>query len=80
MGEGDQRRGRKAGGLGHRPSSAPPRPILILHSARDRVCTAEEAFHLARQAKSPFELHLMDGADHFMFVDTDPRVAQTLRL
>jgi pimeloyl-ACP methyl ester carboxylesterase len=56
-----------------------PRPILILHSARDRVCKAEEAFSLARHAKPPFELHLMDGADHFMFVDTDPRVAFVLR-
>jgi uncharacterized protein len=56
-----------------------PRPILMLHSARDRVCKYEEAFSLARHANPPFELHLMDGADHFMFVDTDPRVAQTLR-
>jgi pimeloyl-ACP methyl ester carboxylesterase len=56
-----------------------PRPILILHSARDRVCNYEEAFSLARHAKPPFELHLLDGVDHFMFVDTDPRVATTLR-
>jgi pimeloyl-ACP methyl ester carboxylesterase len=53
--------------------------VLILHSARDRVCNAEEAYSLARHAKPPFELHLLDGADHFMFVDTDPRVAFTLR-
>jgi pimeloyl-ACP methyl ester carboxylesterase len=59
--------------------SISPRPILMLHSARDRVCTPEEAYSLARHAKPPFELHLMDGADHFMFVDTDPRVAQMLR-
>lgn len=56
-----------------------PRPVLILHSARDRVCDYEEAFSLARHAKPPFELHLLDGADHFMFVDADPRVAFTLR-
>lgn len=56
-----------------------PRPLLILHSARDRVCNAEEAFSMARRARPPYELHLMDGADHFMFVDTDPRVALTLR-
>jgi uncharacterized protein len=52
-----------------------PRPVLILHSAGDRVCTADEAFSLARLAKPPVELHLMDGANHFMFVDPDPRVA-----
>jgi pimeloyl-ACP methyl ester carboxylesterase len=56
-----------------------PRPILILHSTRDRVCRAEEAFSLARHAEPPFELHLLDGADHFMFVGADPSVAQTLR-
>ena len=55
-----------------------PRPVLILHSARDRVCDYEEAFSLARHARPPFELHLLDGADHFMFVNTDPRVATTL--
>jgi pimeloyl-ACP methyl ester carboxylesterase len=56
-----------------------PRPILILHSARDRVCNYEEAFSMARHANPPFELHLLDGADHFMFVNSDPRVAFTLR-
>lgn len=56
-----------------------PRPILILHSARDRVCNFEEAFSLMRLAKPPVELHLIDGVDHFMFVDPDPRVAFILR-
>ena len=54
-------------------------PILILHSAGDKVCTAEEAFNLARLAKPPVELHLMDGANHFLFVDPDPRIAIMLR-
>jgi len=56
-----------------------PRPILILHSARDRVCNFEEAFSLMRQALPPVELHLIDGVDHFMFIDPDPRVAFILR-
>ena len=56
-----------------------PRPILILHSARDRVCNFEEAFSLMRLAKPPVELHLIDGVDHFMFVDPDPRVAFILK-
>jgi hypothetical protein len=25
------------------------------------------------------ELHLMDGANHFLFVDSDPRIAVMLR-
>jgi uncharacterized protein len=56
-----------------------PRPVLILHSARDRVTNYEEAFSLVRLAKPPVELHLLDGTDHFMFVNADPRVTSILR-
>jgi fermentation-respiration switch protein FrsA (DUF1100 family) len=56
-----------------------PRPLLILHSARDTVTKYEEAFSLVRMAKPPVELHLIDGTDHFMFVNADPRVTFTLR-
>jgi pimeloyl-ACP methyl ester carboxylesterase len=51
-----------------------PRPILILHSARDVVTNYEEAFSMVRRAKPPVELHLMHGTSHFMFVNPDPRV------
>jgi pimeloyl-ACP methyl ester carboxylesterase len=51
-----------------------PRPILILHSAIDRVTNFEEAFSMVRKAKPPIELHLMHGTNHFMFVDPDPRI------
>ncbi len=56
-----------------------PRPLLLLHSARDKVTNYEEAFSLVRMAKPPVELHLLDGTDHFMFVNTDPRVSFTLK-
>jgi pimeloyl-ACP methyl ester carboxylesterase len=56
-----------------------PRPILVLHSARDKVTTYEEAFSLVRMARPPVELHLLDGTDHFMFVNANPRVTFTLR-
>jgi uncharacterized protein len=56
-----------------------PRPLLVLHSARDSVTKYEEAFSLVRRAKPPVELHLFDGTDHFMFVNPDPRVVATLR-
>jgi pimeloyl-ACP methyl ester carboxylesterase len=52
-----------------------PRPILILHSAVDRVTNHEEAFNMVRRSKPPVELHLMHGTNHFMFVNPDPRVA-----
>lgn len=56
-----------------------PRPLLLLHAARDRVTNYDEAFSLVRLAKPPVELHLLDGTDHFMFVNTDPRVTFTLK-
>jgi uncharacterized protein len=56
-----------------------PRPLLILHSARDSVTRYEEAFSFVRRAKPPVELHLLDGTNHFMFVNADPRVGFTLR-
>jgi pimeloyl-ACP methyl ester carboxylesterase len=56
-----------------------PRPLLVLHSARDSVTKYEEAFALVRRAKPPVELHLFDGTDHFMFVNPNPRVSVTLR-
>ena len=28
---------------------------------------------MVRHAKPPVELHLLDGTDHFMFVNADPR-------
>jgi uncharacterized protein len=56
-----------------------PRPLLLLHAARDRVTSSDEAFSLVRRARPPVELHLLDGTDHFMFVNTDPRVSFTLK-
>ena len=56
-----------------------PRPVLILHSASDTVTNYEEAFAFIRRGKSPIELHLMDGTNHFMFVNPDSRVASTLK-
>jgi fermentation-respiration switch protein FrsA (DUF1100 family) len=56
-----------------------PRPILVLHSTRDTVTSYEEAFSFVRLAKPPVELHLLDGTDHFMFVNPDRRVGITLR-
>lgn len=60
-------------------SQISPRPLLILHSVRDSVTNYDEAFSLVRMAKPPVELHLLDGTDHFMFVNADPRVAFTLK-
>jgi uncharacterized protein len=51
-----------------------PRPVLLLHGATDSVTPASESMELFKRAKPPVELHLIDGADHFMFAEENQRV------
>ncbi len=53
-----------------------PRPLLLLHSARDSVTPTEESIELFRRAKQPTELHLLSEVDHFTFSEEDPRVSR----
>lgn len=52
-----------------------PRPVLLLHGAGDSVTPATESMELFKRARPPVELHLIDGADHFMFAEENQRVA-----
>jgi uncharacterized protein len=56
-----------------------PRPVLLLHGAGDSVTPASESMALFSRAKSPVELHLIDGADHFMFAEDNPRVVNLVK-
>ena len=56
-----------------------PRPVLLLHGAGDSVTPANESVELFKRAKSPVELHLIDGADHFMFAEDNQRVVNLVR-
>lgn len=56
-----------------------PRPVLLLHGAGDSVTPASESMELFRRAKPPVELHLIDGADHFMFAEDNRRVVNLIR-
>ena len=56
-----------------------PRPVLLLHGAGDSVTPANESIELFRRAKPPTELHLIEGADHFMFAEGNPRVVNLVR-
>ena len=51
-----------------------PRPVLLLHGAGDSVTPANESMELFKRAGSAVELHLIDGADHFMFAEENKRV------
>ena len=54
-------------------------PVLLLHGAGDSVTPASESMALFKRAKSPVELHLIDGADHFMFAEDNPRVVNLVK-
>lgn len=56
-----------------------PRPILLLHGATDSVTPAAESMELFKRARPPVELHLIDGADHFMFAEENQRVVNMVR-
>jgi dipeptidyl aminopeptidase/acylaminoacyl peptidase len=56
-----------------------PRPVLLLHAARDSVTPTNESIELFKRAKLPVELHLIDGADHFMFAEANPRVVTLVK-
>jgi len=56
-----------------------PRPLLLLHSARDSVTPTEQSVDLFAHAGQPTDLHLMAEVDHFMFSHASPLVADLIR-
>lgn len=56
-----------------------PRPLLLLHSARDMVIAASNSIELFARADQPADLYVMSGVDHFMFGESDPRVNDLVR-
>jgi alpha/beta superfamily hydrolase len=55
-----------------------PRPLLLLHSAKDSVTPTEQSVELFRRAGQPSDLHLMADVDHFMFTHKSPLVADLI--
>ncbi len=56
-----------------------PRPLLLLHSAKDEVISADGSIELFRAANYHGDLHVISGVDHFMFGEGDTRVADIMR-
>lgn len=56
-----------------------PRPVLLLHGARDSVTPSVESIELYKRSKPPTELHLIEQADHFMFAEENTRVVNLVR-
>lgn len=55
-----------------------PRPVLLLHSAVDSVTPTQQTIEMFNRSKSPCELHLFSGTDHFMFAEHNKRVHQVV--
>ena len=56
-----------------------PRPLLLLHSAKDSVTPTEQSIEMFKRAGQPTELHLLSGVDHFMFHENSTRVWSLLQ-
>ena len=56
-----------------------PRPLLLLHSAKDSVTPTEQSIDLFQIAGQPTDLHLVAGIDHFSFDDSNPQLVSLLK-
>jgi hypothetical protein len=56
-----------------------PRPLLLIHSAKDSVTPTEQSIEMFKRAGQPAELHLFAGLDHFLFAEKSTRVWNMMR-
>ena len=56
-----------------------PRPLLLLHPARDSVTPTEQSIDLFARAGQPTDLHLIADLDHFMLSEENPLVVDLVR-
>jgi uncharacterized protein len=56
-----------------------PRPLLLLHPARDSVTPTEQSIELFRRAGQPCDLHLVAEVDHFMLSEGNTLVLDIVR-
>lgn len=59
-------------------SQIAPRPLLLLHSAVNSVTPTQQSIDMFARARSPAELHLFSGTDHFMFAEHNTRVHEVV--
>ncbi len=55
-----------------------PRPLLLLHAAKDSVTPTEQSVEMFKRAGQPTDLHLLSDVDHFMFHEGNPLVRSIL--
>ena len=50
-----------------------PRPLLLMHAAKDSVTPTEQSIELFKRAGQPTELHLLTDVDHFLLAEQNHR-------
>lgn len=56
-----------------------PRPILLMHAAKDSVTPTEQSIAMFERAGQPCDLHLFAEADHFMLGTGNPRIQAVVK-
>jgi hypothetical protein len=56
-----------------------PRPILLMHAAKDSVTPTEQSLEMFKRAGQPTELHLFADADHFMLGTGNTRIQNVVK-
>ncbi len=56
-----------------------PRPLLLMHAARDSVTPTEQSIELFKRAGEPTELHLLTDVDHFLLAEQNRRARAILK-
>lgn len=57
-----------------------PRPLLLIHPARDSVTPALESVEIFKHAGQPTELYFIAGEDHFPLSGKDPQSPRIIKL
>ena len=56
-----------------------PRPLLLMHPAKDTVTPTEQSVELFQHAGQPTDLHLVAGVDHFLMAEGNTVVHNLVR-
>jgi len=56
-----------------------PRPLLLMHPAKDTVTPTEQSIELFQHAGQPTDLHLVAGVDHFLMSEGNTIVLDLVR-
>ncbi len=56
-----------------------PRPLLLMHPAKDTVTPTEQSIDLFQHAGQPTDLHLVAGVDHFLMSEGNTIVLDLVR-